>query len=143
MRKSSSVVSSWRLRRCSEGFLGRDVMDRWLLCSCAVVAPGLFCGRSASALFLFGDSAAVALVVVSLWSLSVVFSVVARLGDCSVVALRLICVQKGCSETAQNFLGGFGFVLKLFGGCSRITLTWLSACYFVAARLPLVALRLF
>ena len=41
--------------------LGRAVMARWL-CSCAVVAPGLFCGRPASALFLFGDSAAVALV---------------------------------------------------------------------------------
>ena len=44
-----------------------------------------------SALFLFGGSSAVAgWSVVPLWSLSVVFSVVAGVGDCSRVAVCLL-----------------------------------------------------
>ena len=68
----------------------------WLLCG-AVVAPGLLCGRSLNALLLLGGSLAVAgWSVVPLWSLSGLcgFSVVAWLGDCSVVALWLLL---GCS----------------------------------------------
>ena len=93
--------------------LGRAVMA-WWFCSCAVVAPGLFCGRPASALFLFGGSA-VAGWSVFLCGRSLLFFLW-LLGSVIVTGLLCVCSLVAlCSEVAPKlFRGLFEEGLSLF-----------------------------
>ena len=84
-------MNGWR------GFPVASCVNRhpWFLRGGFAVAPrvsvvALFCGRSVSALFSFGGSSAVAGWSVFLCGRSLFFSVVARLSDCSEVALCLL-----------------------------------------------------